>query len=110
MIVSLRKGKIENISFSIEGVLEPLIEAKGTEIAKIIYHWDNIIPKKFLNSISPIKIQKSNNKKVLVLQLDIQSFAIEIMMNESIILEKANMYLGGNKIAKIKLLNSISKK
>ncbi len=75
-------------------------------LAEIMINWDKIVGPKFSSKVIPLKVRNIKEKgqkiKVLHVQVDNSSIALEFAFHQQIIIERISVYLGFKAIHNIK--------
>ena len=96
------------ISDDIKNLIRKIFNTQHPLLAEVIINWSKIVGLKFSRNSSPIKINSSKEKGLLVnilyVEVENASLSMEMSFQQEIIIERIAVYLGFKAIHKIRLI------
>ena len=96
------------ISDDIKNIIKKIFNTQHPLLAEIIVNWSKIVGLKFSRNSTPIKINTSKEKGLLINILHIEvenaSISMEMSFQQEIIIERIAVYLGFKAIHKLRLI------
>jgi len=85
--------------------VKKILKKRGFAELELLKNWENIVPKKYISSVSPIKIKPNSQKEGghLVLKVD-PSIAFAVEHEKEKIIKKINAFFGYQAIVKLELI------
>ena len=85
--------------------VKKILKKRGFAELELLKNWANIVPKKYISSVSPIKIKPNSQKEGghLVLKVD-PSIAFAVEHEKEKIIKKINAFFGYQAIVKLELI------
>ncbi len=85
--------------------VKKILKKRGFAELELLKNWENIVPKKYISLISPIKIKPNSHKEggYLVLKVD-PSIAFAVEHEKEKIIKKINAFFGYQAIVKLELI------
>jgi len=96
------------ISNDINNLIKKIFNKQHPLLAEIIVNWSKIVGFKFSQNSSPIKINNSKEKGVLInilyVEVENSSLSMEMSFQQEIIMERIAVYLGFKAIHKLRII------
>lgn len=89
----------------IDKLTKPVIKKRGFSEVKLLTDWPQIVGAQQANQSIPLKITRYQDNATLEIQVN-PGHALELQMNEPIILEKIATYFGFHAITRLKFIQS----
>tara|TARA_Y100000741_G_scaffold50012_1_gene34322 strand:- start:392 stop:865 length:474 start_codon:yes stop_codon:yes gene_type:complete len=85
--------------------VKKILKKRGFAELELLKNWENIVPKKYISLISPIKIKSNSHREGghLVLKVD-PSIAFAVEHEKEKIIKKINAFFGYQAIVKLELI------